>query len=75
MFVCQMAAVSTGQNFTFDGKTYVRLPEMNLQVGRHGFVVNCARVIDSGDDYTPATKVMEYICDRTIVRALETIIR
>ena len=61
-----MEAVPTARQFKYDGKTYVRIPELNLQCGEHGFLMNCIRIVDKGE-FEPPLRVGEYIHDKTDV--------
>lgn len=62
--------IGTGLQFTFGEKTYVKIPEMILQCGDVGFVVNVMFLEASREEYVPRKIVAEFLHPDTVVELL-----
>lgn len=67
VYTCDIRSLRTGQQFVYKGKTYVRLPTMNLRCEPWGFVVNVIRVEETEDERVPPKFIAEHFHEDTIV--------
>ena len=65
-----MGCVETGKQFVYNGKTYVRIPEMILRCEKWGFVVNSIRVEENECDRVPPRFIAEHLHENTIVELI-----
>lgn len=69
-----IGCIGTGLQFRFGKNTYVRIPEMILECGLTGFVVNAIRVEEppNGDqDIVPPKFIAEFLHPDTMVEILQ----
>jgi hypothetical protein len=65
-----LSSIETGENFSFNGERYVKIPEMNLKCGKEGFLINCLFLQSECDGFEPSTIIGEYILPETMVLPL-----
>ena len=67
----KIGCIATGVQFIFGRDAYVRIPEMILQCGEVGFVVNAIRIEQSPNYYVSPKFIAEFFCNETVVEVKE----
>lgn len=70
-YVVRVGTISVNNQFWYCDEKYVRIPEMILECGDHGFMVNSMRVEDSTDLYSPPTIIADYFHPDTLVELVQ----
>lgn len=65
-----LSSIETGENFSYNGERYVRIPEMNLKCGSEGFLINCLFLQEEANGMQPSTIIAKYIRPETLVLPL-----
>jgi hypothetical protein len=68
----RVGSISVNKQFWYRDKRYVRIPEMILECGEHGFMVNAIRVEAASDpDYESPTLIAECFHPDTVVELVK----
>lgn len=64
----EFSNLQEGEEFTFEGRHYVKTPELKLHCNNWGFLTNCIETITPEDEWVPPTHKADYFCQSTVVK-------